>query len=802
MVIRAISESTPAHWGQRGLGLCLLGLGVGLLWDYPLGRPWLAILALVLGAAQWRDPRAWLIALPVLLAVVDLGAWSGRLLLGEQDALLAILAGSAWAAGQASGSGAHLLRRSFVPVWFLALVLLVGLVRGLFPLAALDANAWNGYLSGWNALRVAKGPLWALVFWPLLAAQLSADRTATETRLAVGCALALSAFGGLVLWERGLLIDLVTATNLTGLAATWLDLSGTYRITGPVSQMHLGGEAVDGLLVLAWPLALWTLLRARRWPLVLLGAAALGLAAYALMVTFTRTTYLAVGVAFLTLVSALTSAVAAGHAGLSVGRLAATAGYLLVSLALFLLGYRWGGSLLLLGYLPVILGGLAAGLSVRRGASAALLGGGLAVLFAAGAALALRAMLTSRWNAVALAPALAIVLPSILVLGVGGLAVGRMLRPHLGWRAAGTLLLGLGLLLATVTLSLSGYQIQARAATAGQDLKTRLAHWQHGLSLRAAAPLTVLLGEGLGSFPLTNVTSAADHSAGIWFFPPAGRSPYLRLAGTGDLCFGQRLTGLIPGSYRVLVRARNPGRSAAGLKIKLQPRRLLEPERWQPSTRELGFPLPAGAADWQDLAGRFDLDAASLPPWYDPRTTVFVLTNQGAAGSVIDIARVRLLDPAGRDLLANGDFSAGGDRWFAFNDFRHLAWHLKNLYVALYFDLGLLGLAAFAALSVTALGRAFGQARRGHLFGAASAAALVGFLVLGLTGTLLDVPALMTLFLLLALCALWREPARRRVAIRSAASSAPRPDGDGPGLRESPAGSPGSPRGGCAVPGW
>ena len=211
MVIRAISESTPAHWGQRGLGLCLLGLGVGLLWDYPLGRPWLTILALVLGAAQWRDPRAWLIALPVLLAVVDLGVWSGRLLLGEQDALLAILAGSAWAAGQVSGSGAHLLRHSFVPVWFLALVLLVGLVRGLFPLAALDANAWNGYLSNWNALRVAKGPLWALVFWPLLAAQLSADRTATETRLAVGCALALSAFGGLVLWERGLLIDLVTA---------------------------------------------------------------------------------------------------------------------------------------------------------------------------------------------------------------------------------------------------------------------------------------------------------------------------------------------------------------------------------------------------------------------------------------------------------------------------------------------------------------------------------------------------------------------------------------------------------------
>ncbi|HYN79209.1 MAG TPA: hypothetical protein VES73_15610, partial [Lamprocystis sp. (in: g-proteobacteria)] len=152
--------------------------------------------------------------------------------------------------------------------------------------------------------------------------------------------------------------------------------------------------------------------------------------------------------------------------------------------------------------------------------------------------------------------------------------------------------------------------------------------------------------------------------------------------------------------------------------------------------------------------------------WYDPQSQVFVLTNEGRANSAIDIAEVRLSDSRGRDWLANGNFAAAGDRWFAYNDFQHLAWHLKSLYVALYFDLGLFGLVAFGVLTLAALVRAFSQARRGDLFGTALVAVIVGFLALGLTGTLLDVPPLMTLFVLFASAALWRERARRRLVKR------------------------------------
>jgi hypothetical protein len=199
----------------------------------------------------------------------------------------------------------------------------------------------------------------------------------------------------------------------------------------------------------------------------------------------------------------------------------------------------------------------------------------------------------------------------------------------------------------------------------------------------------------------------------------------------------------------------------------------------------LSFALAPADAGWHEITGRLDLGSDSIPSWYDSRGDVFVLSNQSGNDSAIDIAQVRLIDPQGREWLANGDFAAGGDRWFAYNDFQHLAWHLKSLYVAIYFDLGWLGVTAFGVLAATALWRAFGQARRGHLFGAALAAAIVGFLALGLTGTLLDVPPLMTLSLLLGSAALWRERVRRRIV---------KP-------MRTPSGSPGFPPARSAVPG-
>jgi hypothetical protein len=734
-------------------GSCLLGSGLIILWSYPVARLALILLALTLLVAQWLKPATWLLAVPPVLAFVDLGAWSGRLLVNEQDALLAVLAGSALVAGHYAGSGSQMRRRSFWPLWFFAVALAVGLVRGLLPLTQWDANAWHGYLTGWNAVRVAKGALWALIFSPLLAVQMASDRTETELRLAQGFVLALIGFGVFVLWERGFFADLVTAQNIWGLVASWLDLSGRFRIAGPSSQMHLGGEVVDGILILSWPFALWMGWRAKAWPALLLSLVALGLALYAVMVTFTRMTYLAFGVSLL--VFLVTGLAASRH--LSARQLVTAGGCILLAAALFVVGFRYGGSVLLLGYLALLLGGIVAGRIPRSAVGMPALAGVLSSVLAIGAALAMRGVLTSKWSDVSLEKALLIVAPSAMILLVGGFTFGRTLRSALSWRQMAAILGCLGLLLPAAALSLSGYQMHSRIATVGQDLDTRTLHWQKGLSLLGDDLANRILGQGLGTFPRTNLMLARDHHEGIWHFVDDAQWRGLRLVGTGSLCVGQRLAALPPGRYRVVAQVRNPSDKDAVLAIKLQPRRMLEAENWQPTTVELTFRLAAGSLQWQEVHGHLDLTASSSPPWYSPRLPVFVVTNYGAESSTIDISELRLVDPYGNDVLINGSFAAGGDRWLAYNDFSHLPWHLKNLYVAIYFDLGLLGLSAFVTLVLVAAWRSLAHAVRGYAFRSAVAAAIIGFLALGAAGTLLDVPPLMTIFLLLATAGLWRE---------------------------------------------
>jgi hypothetical protein len=112
---------------------------------------------------------------------------------------------------------------------------------------------------------------------------------------------------------------------------------------------------------------------------------------------------------------------------------------------------------------------------------------------------------------------------------------------------------------------------------------------------------------------------------------------------------------------------------------------------------------------------------------------------------------------ADTELLRNGDFERGIDHWFGYYDFNHLPWHIKNLWVHIYFELGIAGLIAFLVLLVTAVGgllRPLPDSRNQRAFSIAVLLALVGFLAVGTFGTLLDAPRVAFLFYLLLLSGL------------------------------------------------
>jgi len=739
------SPSLALRLAQAGFALPLLLLAGWLVWDYPVGGPWLALLLLLLAVAQWLQPTAWLILLPALMPVLELPPWSGRLLLDEYDAVLALLAAVALLRGDYGGGARQVMRRSYLPLWLLGLSVAVGLARGLLPLAPLDANAWSGYLSHWNALRVGKGFLWALVYAPLVTAQLARERSRVEQDFTLGMTAGALLFGLVVLWERGFFLDLMTARNIWGLVDTWLDLAARYRITGLFSQMHLGGAAVDGFIVLIWPFALLLLLKARHPALIAVAAAALALIAYACLVTFTRTTYLAVAVA--------------GIVGLLPVLRGADRRQLLALLALLLftlvmgagslIGFRLGGVLVLMAISGVIGGAVAlAYLSPHLPERLAPVAFGLVLL--GGFVLALRGIVTSKYGDTSLFLALVASAGLAALAGVGSWYLGQF-----GRRFPPRIVLGLGfavaVLLPMIAMGLGGARMEVRMASLAQDWETRVQHWRGVLAASSGEPASMIFGQGMGRYPAMYLSGPRGDAEGSYVWGDGT----LRLTDSGSLHMGQRLTGWSPQPVQVQVRYRVLS-GAPRLHFQLARRPLLVQE-WFGAKIDASLRMRNADEGWQTATVELDGNRLKAPRWYDPSFTIFSFRNGGPDGSVIEIDAVRLVGINGHDLLRNGGFSSGGDHWLAYNDYDHLTWHAKSLPLIIWLDLGLLGLAAVVLFLIPAFVRLTRRAVRGERFPLALLTALSGFLVLGIATTLFDVPRLTFLFWLIATMALYRR---------------------------------------------
>ena len=77
----------------------------------------------------------------------------------------------------------------------------------------------------------------------------------------------------------------------------------------------------------------------------------------------------------------------------------------------------------------------------------------------------------------------------------------------------------------------------------------------------------------------------------------------------------------------------------------------------------------------------------------------------------IDVDNVRLLGPDRSNLIENGDFSKGGNRWFFTTD-NHLPWHIKHLWVQILFEQGWLGIVAVGFAVLLAIGTKPAKARK------------------------------------------------------------------------------------------
>ena len=168
--------------------------------------------------------------------------------------------------------------------------------------------------------------------------------------------------------------------------------------------------------------------------------------------------------------------------------------------------------------------------------------------------------------------------------------------------------------------------------------------------------------------------------------------------------------------------------------------------------------LGPAATGWRHYQLAFDTGLLGSGRWWQRAPVQLEIAVEGDPLPV-DIDNVSVRDAASEhELIRNGSVSDGNNYWFFSSDRHHLPWHIKNLPLNLYFELGLFGLLACGALVLGPLAGLLARAWHGETGAACCFTALTGFLIVGLFDSLLDVPRITLLFLLL-LCASQLRPA-------------------------------------------
>jgi hypothetical protein len=291
--------ATRAQWLAAVAALGLGAIGLELAWHHPLSGP-LALaawgLVALLAALFWiKTPVLLLAPLPL----IGLAPWSGWITFEEMDLMV-----TACGCGGYLAYALQLNARDRAPAWRHALVyspvvitLIVAVAlstlwsvkRGFADAGGFRFGWFHGYHEAMNSVRNAKALFLVLVLLPLWTAAAAARPRGFSRGLLLGLVLALAGGSAAALWER---------LAYTGL----LDFSTDYRTTALFWEMHVGGAALDGFLVLTLPFALLALLRTRSPWRFGIGLGVALLATYAVLTTFSRGVYLALPLALIPMV--------------------------------------------------------------------------------------------------------------------------------------------------------------------------------------------------------------------------------------------------------------------------------------------------------------------------------------------------------------------------------------------------------------------------------------------------------------------------------------------------------------------
>jgi hypothetical protein len=304
--------------------------------------------------------------------------------------------------------------------------------------------------------------------------------------------------------------------------------------------------------------------------------------------------------------------------------------------------------------------------------------------------------------------------------------------------------------LAVMIPILSGSFMETRLAGSQTEATTRMRHWTRTIDMMDKDLTTALFGMGLGSFPRAFLFKRHDAASATFSYEREDANGFLRLGSGKPLYLDQQVPVAAEKSYTLSLDMRSADPEAT-VAVTLCEKSVQHSFR----CKAVSLQRRTTATSWEHREVKLDSEQVGSAPWLLSRPVALSIAN-ARRGSVVDVDNVRLSDESGRDLIANGDFSAGGARWF-FSADDHLPWHIFNLWVQIRFEQGWTGVVALTVAVLLSLRRLAIGMWRGDLFSATLLAALGGFLLTGLTESLFDGPRVTTLFFLLLFLG-WLRP--------------------------------------------
>jgi len=322
------------------------------------------------------------------------------------------------------------------------------------------------------------------------------------------------------------------------------------------------------------------------------------------------------------------------------------------------------------------------------------------------------------------------------IVGLGMLLAAR----RRGRASLGLVLIPLALVLAVIGAAASSTMMQQRFGTLAEDLLTREANWKEGWSVRDSGLFADLFGMGLGTYQRAMLMRAPTDRPSDLSLEPDGQGSFVLLHSLTPLYFGQKILIPAPGPLRLTLRFRGDAPSAA-IAFAICDKVLLYSENCRG-----GQISPKRPGEWESVAAVVDgkgLGDVTIAEFI--RKPVEFALYVPALGNTVAFDDVSLRDAAGNELLANGDFEHGLDRWL-FTDDDHLSWRIKNQYIMQLFELGALGLISLLTLCGLSLAGGLRAALRGDPMGAIVAGAVGSFMVSGVSDYVLEVPRIVALF--------------------------------------------------------